>query len=177
MIFVQSERHRSNFTLLYEETPFAQCPLFKRLAFLQCLLTFIKTLMDYAIVWANFWILYPIPFVSMSAFVAMPWCICYNDSVALLRSSIVISTSEFIKLLKNGENWTYCVILDFIEYVLIFTHFANIGYRALIMLYYPSSTHIFFMDFIRKRCSHLSKFISVTITPMMWFLFLTLFVC
>lgn len=63
---------------------------------------------------------------------------------------IALAKSSDIKLLKNGENWTYCVILDFIEYVLIFypfcKHWLQSSNYALLPFFYSHFLHGFYQE-------------------------------
>lgn len=74
-----------------------------------------------------------------------------------MRDTGLISLSiNWVRMERTWHIVSFEILLNMFS---SFTHFSNIGYRllytALIMLISASSTLTFFMDFIRKGCSHL----------------------
>lgn len=114
LVFVQGDRHRSNFTLLHVDIQFSQKHLLKMLSLLQLMflvsLSNIKWLKLYALMFGSS-IFFPLLYMT---FVPVPYSFCYSGSVIYLKIWNASSSNIILFALDClGYLWSFVIPYGF----------------------------------------------------------------
>lgn len=111
LVFVQGDRHRSNFILWHVDMQFPSTIRWRCILFSSICFWHLCQILKAEVTCTCVWVFNYVPLVYVSVFVFMPYCFYYYGSIILLKiwngnpSSIDLFAKDFFYLLFGGLLW------------------------------------------------------------------------